>query len=281
MFSLLALPVLAASALAIITPTTPDSSGVYPAGSNCPIAWTQDPTGVWSSFTIELMTGPNNPMVELEVVASGLDGTTATGISSFSYPCPQVDINAPIYFYQFSQPGVTNLTWTTRFTIASASGATVAAPDPADDVTPAAWGTGQLIGASASGASASGAGSSTTAGGHTRGTSTTAADDGTGATQATDDGAAGPTTTPNPGGVNSVDAGGNTQFTTAAGDGTVPGAAGASAAPSGSGTFVPYSPSQSPAAGNAKSAAAPCVPVLGWSDLLIIGAAVWVGVGMM
>ena len=58
----------------------------------------------------------------------------------------QVTPNAAIYFYQFSTPALpTNLTWTTRFTIASASGATVPSPNQTQpDGQAIPWGTGSL-----------------------------------------------------------------------------------------------------------------------------------------
>ncbi|KZO92867.1 hypothetical protein CALVIDRAFT_566976 [Calocera viscosa TUFC12733] len=270
MLALLLLSLLPA-ALGIIVPTTPDSSGVYPSGTNCPIAWTQDTTGVWDSFTIELMTGPNNPMVSLEVVASGLDGTDA-GIASFSYPCPTVDINAPIYFYQFTQPGVSNITWTTRFTIASASGSTVAAPDPADSVTPAPWGTGSLTGASASSATSAGAAGA----GAGAGTQTAAnGADGAASTPATSSPAA-------VGGGSNNGAAGGAAATTAVGNGTPPGAAPAGSTSTGS--FVPYSPGETQSAAGSNTpanSAARAEMVLGWSDWALIAAAGWVGLVIM
>ena len=53
------------------------------------------------------------------------DGTTGSGISD--YTCPEVSINAAIYFFQFEQAGQPT-TWTGRFTIAAADGATTSAP---------------------------------------------------------------------------------------------------------------------------------------------------------
>ena len=59
----------------------------------------------------------------------------------------QVTPNAAIYFYQFSTPALpTNLTWTTRFTIAAADGSTT---DPANSTQPDGsaipWGVGELV----------------------------------------------------------------------------------------------------------------------------------------
>jgi hypothetical protein len=59
-----------------------------------------------------------------------VDGTDASN-NTFKYPCPGVTPNAPIFFYQFTSPfaPLSATTWTTRFTIADASGSIVAAPN--------------------------------------------------------------------------------------------------------------------------------------------------------
>ncbi|EJU03886.1 hypothetical protein DACRYDRAFT_77691 [Dacryopinax primogenitus] len=255
---LLALPT-----LGMIAPTTPDNSGVYPAGANCPIAWKTDDSGLWNSFEIQLMTGSNSPMTPLEIVATGLDGTTATGITSFSYPCPQVDVNAAIYFYQFTQPGQSNITWTTRFTIASSSGATVPAPNQPDNITPAPWGVGKLTGASAANVTPGGING--------------AAGDAPTTNTANGAGAAA-TSAPTAGTGNGSGAGG-AQLTTAAGDGTVPGAQQSSQ--TSSGTFVPFSPSQSASPSALAKSGALRSTRLGWSDVLAVASAVWLGVWVM
>lgn len=58
----------------------------------------------------------------------------------------QVTPNSDIYFYQFTDPSTTNITWTTRFTIADASGNSV---DPENATQPGGqaipWGTGALV----------------------------------------------------------------------------------------------------------------------------------------
>ena len=57
----------------------------------------------------------------------------------------QVTPPAPIYFYQFTSPGATGTLWTTRFTIADASGASVPAPNATEpDGQPIPWGVGAL-----------------------------------------------------------------------------------------------------------------------------------------
>lgn len=53
-----------------------------------------------------------------------LDGTSPTA-NSYSYPCLAVEPNSQIYFYQFTSPNSNNVTWTTRFTIADATGKSV------------------------------------------------------------------------------------------------------------------------------------------------------------
>lgn len=58
----------------------------------------------------------------------------------------QVTPNSAIYFYQFTDPATTNITWTTRFTIADASGNSV---DPENATQPGGqaipWGIGALV----------------------------------------------------------------------------------------------------------------------------------------
>ena len=53
-----------------------------------------------------------------------VDGTSTTN-NTYSYPCLAVDPNSQIYFYQFTSPSSNAVLWTTRFTIADASGNTV------------------------------------------------------------------------------------------------------------------------------------------------------------
>ncbi|KAI0272965.1 hypothetical protein BGY98DRAFT_895401, partial [Russula aff. rugulosa BPL654] len=124
-------------------PTSPDPGHIDDEGGTCAIGWTPDPTGLWKTMNIELMTGNNLQMVHLTTVAT-VDGTASPG--TFSYPCPGVTIHAPIYFYQFSYPGnASDLLWTGRFAIAFPNGTTVAAPNltqPDGEGIP--WGTGAL-----------------------------------------------------------------------------------------------------------------------------------------
>jgi hypothetical protein len=74
-------------------------------------------------MNIELMTGSNQQMVHLRTVGT-VDGTSTTN-NTYSYPCLAVDPNSQIYFYQFTSPFSPTPLWTTRFTIADASGNTV------------------------------------------------------------------------------------------------------------------------------------------------------------
>ncbi|KAI6023322.1 hypothetical protein EDC04DRAFT_2574719 [Pisolithus marmoratus] len=141
------------------TPTAPGPSDVFIEGQSCSIAWSVDPTGGWTTMNIYLMTGNNYDMVRLATVGT-VDGTNPTK-TTYSYPCPQVSPHAPIYFYEFSSPASANLTWTTRFTITDSISNIVPAPQatqPGGANIP--WGTGTIIGTSAS---ASGSTSSSTA----------------------------------------------------------------------------------------------------------------------
>ena len=53
-----------------------------------------------------------------------VDGTSTTN-NTYSYPCLAVDPNSQIYFYQFTSPSSSAVLWTTRFTIADATGNSV------------------------------------------------------------------------------------------------------------------------------------------------------------
>jgi hypothetical protein len=50
-------------------------------------------------------------------VASGLDGSDAS-LMLYNWTCPEVEPYAPIYFYQFTQPGEASQ-WTARFTVSA------------------------------------------------------------------------------------------------------------------------------------------------------------------
>ncbi|KAJ7190549.1 hypothetical protein GGX14DRAFT_507186, partial [Mycena pura] len=147
--------VLASSALlshAIVAPNEPGPSEVFNEGTNCHIGWTGDtasPTA-WQNMTIELMTGKNEAMVHLTTVATGQDGTKD---GTFNYTCPQVNPNSPIYFYQFTAPGTSDIGWTGRFTIAAANGSSTPATETeqADGQT-VQWGTGALVNVNSSSA---------------------------------------------------------------------------------------------------------------------------------
>ncbi|TFK55927.1 hypothetical protein OE88DRAFT_1622049, partial [Heliocybe sulcata] len=136
---------LLSSTFATVVPVAPSPGDVFYAGSSCTIAWNVDTTGTWRNMSIDLMTGPNNAMVLVMNVASGLDGTSS-GLTPYNWTCPDVDPYSAIYFYQFTNDGNTSdAQWTTRFTIASASGATTPpdnATQPDGDAIP--WGTGGL-----------------------------------------------------------------------------------------------------------------------------------------
>ncbi|KNZ74987.1 hypothetical protein J132_05386 [Termitomyces sp. J132] len=149
MFATFALTALLASASLLrvradVTPSDPGPGVVYKVGGTCHIAWvgdTQSETS-WKNMAIQLMTGDNLNMIHLTTVATGLDGTVD---GTFDHICPSVSPNAPIYFYQFTSPNAPVKEWTTRFTIASSTGATTA---PTNNTQPNGaaipWGTGAL-----------------------------------------------------------------------------------------------------------------------------------------
>ncbi|KAF8585409.1 hypothetical protein K439DRAFT_1343454 [Ramaria rubella] len=140
----LALPLLTAAQL---VPTGPSPGQVFKEGAACTITWNADPSGKWKTTFIELMTGPNNPMVHLATVAQ-VDGTDPTK-ASFSMPCPSVTPNSAIYFYQFTAAGQST-TWTGRFAISDGSGNTTPPPNGTQpDGSNIPWGLGQFVNAGA------------------------------------------------------------------------------------------------------------------------------------
>ncbi|KZT69299.1 hypothetical protein DAEQUDRAFT_765607 [Daedalea quercina L-15889] len=146
------------------TPTTPAPGDLYNEGAECRVAWDADQTGVWTVMNVELMTGDNEQMQFLELVAT-VDGTNASN-NSITYTCPDVDLNSQVYFYQFTSPFSTNVYWTGRFAIAAANGSTVPAPDTElSNGATISWGSGSIVGqtpgtAPAYGQSASGSSAS-------------------------------------------------------------------------------------------------------------------------
>ncbi|KAG6335997.1 hypothetical protein ID866_3092 [Astraeus odoratus] len=143
------------------TPTAPGPGDIFFEGQTCSTAWDVDPTGLWTTMHIELMTGDNYNMVHLASVGI-VDGTDPT-MTTFSYICPQVSPHAAIYFYQYSSPATSNLTWTTRFTITNTTADIVSPPQstqPGGANIP--WGTGSLVDASGSNSTSSSSAAATT-----------------------------------------------------------------------------------------------------------------------
>ncbi|WWC69740.1 uncharacterized protein I206_103683 [Kwoniella pini CBS 10737] len=135
---------IAISVNAIITPTSPDSNTVVKVGESINALWTIDSTDNWNNVEIQLMTGDNLQMVPLATVATGIDGTK---VDSYSFDAPDVSPYSKIYFLQFTNGGdTTNVTWTTRFTIAGTDGSTT---DPTNSTVYSGqtvqWGTGTLL----------------------------------------------------------------------------------------------------------------------------------------
>ncbi|KAJ1306397.1 hypothetical protein OPQ81_007402 [Rhizoctonia solani] len=127
-------------------PTEPSGTSVFNVGQQCTMKWDADATGGWKKMSVQLMTGDNLGMIHITTVAQDIDATDATK-NTYSYTCPDVTPNSAIYFYQFSDPSEpSNLLWTTRWTIASASGQTTPpteATQPKGDKIP--WGKGALV----------------------------------------------------------------------------------------------------------------------------------------
>ncbi|KAJ7355737.1 hypothetical protein DFH08DRAFT_853402 [Mycena albidolilacea] len=176
--------VLASSAVllsnAVVTPNAPGPGDSFNQGTKCSLSWAGDTesTTAWANMAIELMTGKNEAMVHVTTVATGQDGTKD---GTFSYDCPEVTPNSPIYFYQFTSGGTPVVAWTTRFTIAAADGSSTPATLKETDGSGALYGTGALVdpstavapptfnttGGSSAGSSASSAGNSGSSAGNT------------------------------------------------------------------------------------------------------------------
>ncbi|WVQ77939.1 hypothetical protein IAT38_000019 [Cryptococcus sp. DSM 104549] len=129
---------------AIVTPTSPDGNTVVKVGDTIEALWTVDSADSWTNLEIQLMTGDNLAMVPLATVATGIDGTST---SSYSFAAPDVSPYSKIYFLQFTNGGDTsNVTWTTRFTIAGSDGSTT---EPTNSTvysgSAVEWGTGTLL----------------------------------------------------------------------------------------------------------------------------------------
>jgi len=129
-----------------MTPSEPGPGSVFNAGSKCRITWQGDadsPTA-WKEMAIQLMSGSNLAMVHITTVATDQDGTKD---GTFEYTCPEVNPYSAIYFYQFTSPHSSVKTWTTRFTIASATGDTTPPANPKQPGSgdPIPWGIGNLV----------------------------------------------------------------------------------------------------------------------------------------
>ncbi|CAE6334603.1 unnamed protein product [Rhizoctonia solani] len=133
-------------AAAAPNPTEPSGASVFNVGQQCSIKWDADATGTWKDMSIQLMTGDNWNMIHITTIAQNIDATDATK-NTYTYTCPDVTPNSQIYFYQFSSPSdPKNLLWTTRWTLASASGETT---PPSETTQPngdkIGWGKGALV----------------------------------------------------------------------------------------------------------------------------------------
>lgn len=67
MFSASFLATIVAASLALVAradpvPSEPGPGDIFNQGANCPISWDVDPTGVWTTMNIELMSGSNSKM---------------------------------------------------------------------------------------------------------------------------------------------------------------------------------------------------------------------------
>ncbi|PVG03681.1 hypothetical protein CPB86DRAFT_810738 [Serendipita vermifera] len=93
-------PFLAMYTLARIVPTEPTENQSFRTGETCPITWTSDgAVDGWKSMRIDLMSGVQ-PATSVAVnVAESVSGSEA---SSFSWTCPSVEFDGPVYSYMFT-----------------------------------------------------------------------------------------------------------------------------------------------------------------------------------
>ncbi|KAG1752737.1 uncharacterized protein EDB91DRAFT_533092 [Suillus paluster] len=142
---LLNLFLLPSRAYATLEPESPGPGDVFRSGSSCVIEWNTNLTQPWDDVAIDLMSGSNLNMSKVTTVVGHLDGTDPT-LTPFNWICPDVMPNSAIYFYQFTnKKDLTGSKWTSRFTIASESGATTLpenSKQPGGDPIP--WGNGRL-----------------------------------------------------------------------------------------------------------------------------------------
>jgi hypothetical protein len=197
MFSAAAAVAVLALASSVVAQPSPFTPSTTKEGDKCLITWEADPTGEWTETNIQLMTGDNFKMIHLTTVTT-VD-TTDEAATSFEWPCPKVEPNSVIYFYQYSVASAPkNLTWSTRFAISDEEGKTVppefatqpdanktaipwgvgALEDPSTATPPPAYITGQTVSTgtpstSANGTSSTASGSATQSGSSTRMTTVT------------------------------------------------------------------------------------------------------------
>jgi len=143
--SLFALTVASFFALGQAAAPFPLAKDQVKTGDQCTIGWNAATSDLanWQGFSIELMTGSDTNMIPLKTLTTGQDGTKD---GSFSYTCPAVTINAPIYFYRFN-PGKSGVdpNYSSRFAIASIDGRISPAPQQTQpDGSPVPWGIGAL-----------------------------------------------------------------------------------------------------------------------------------------
>jgi len=144
---IIALLAVAASVVsAEMIPTSPDGATVAKIGDQLTTLWTKDTSGEWNNVTIQLMSGDNFQMIPVTTLQTGIDATT---LSEYQFTVPDVSPTSKIYFLQFTPNtgNATQVTWTTRFTIAAADGSTT---PPAQQTQPDGqaipWGVGELAG---------------------------------------------------------------------------------------------------------------------------------------
>lgn len=89
-------------AIAEIIPAAPTEEEIFRTGEPCLIEWDADTQpGGWKTMRIDLMSGTPPSASIIENVAESV-GTTGADPATFSWTCPPVDFDGPVYSYMFT-----------------------------------------------------------------------------------------------------------------------------------------------------------------------------------
>lgn len=118
----------ASPALAEIVPLTPTEEEIFRTGDTCVISWDPDTQpGGWKTMRIDLMSG-NLPGASVVDTVTDSVGTTPSDPTSFSWTCPPVEFDGPVYSYMFTpNDSLDPPEYSSQFTITSFTGSVDAA----------------------------------------------------------------------------------------------------------------------------------------------------------